>query len=119
MRIILAEDQAPTARIMRLALEKQGYDVDVQENGADAFDAIMANPPDVLITDIEMPIMTGQELCQLLEREYPERTFPIYVVTSVTDLVHRAWTRDIDDLFFIEKPVSIKRLTQVLEARFH
>lgn len=117
LRLILADDEAPTARVMSLALSKQGFDVEVCYNGADALKAILARPPDVLVTDIEMPVMTGQELCQELEKLMPDRTFPVYVITGVTDLVHRKWTRDIPDLHFLEKPVSIRRLTQELAQR--
>jgi len=117
MRIILAEDQPPTARIMRLALEKNGFSVDVHSNGLEALEAVRSEWPDVLVTDIEMPGMSGQELCLKIAEEFPDRSFPIYVVTSVTDLVHRKWTRDIDDLYFIEKPVSIRRLTLEIEKR--
>ncbi len=117
MNIILAEDQAPTARIMRMALEKGGHVVKVAHNGRDALDEALANPPDVLITDIEMPVMTGQELCMALEDEVPDRAFPIYVCTSVTDMVHREWTKQIDNLYFLEKPVSIKKLLAELQKR--
>ena len=117
MRILLAEDQAPTARIMRMALEKAGYSVTVKHNGKEALDAVLQDPPDALVTDIEMPIMTGQELCLTLADQMPDRTFPVYVVTSVTDMVHREWTKSIDNLFFLEKPVGIKRLASELEQR--
>jgi two-component system, sensor histidine kinase and response regulator len=117
LRLILADDEAPTARVMSLALAKQGFEVEVCHNGEDALRAVLANPPDVLITDIEMPVMTGHELCEQLEKLLPDRSFPVYVITGVTDLVHRKWTREIRDLHFLEKPVSIRRLTQELEAR--
>ncbi len=117
LRLILADDEAPTARVMSLALAKQGFDVEVCYDGAEALKAVMANPPDVLVTDIEMPVMTGQELCEALEKLLPDRTFPVYVITGVTDLVHRKWTREIRDLHFLEKPVSIRRLAQELEQR--
>lgn len=117
LRLILADDEAPTARVMSLALAKQGFDVEVCYDGAEALKAVMANPPDVLVTDIEMPVMTGQELCEELEKLLPDRTFPVYVITGVTDLVHRKWTREIRDLHFLEKPVSIRRLAQELEQR--
>lgn len=119
MRLILADDEAPTARVMSLALQKQGFDVEVYYNGKDALDATLANPPDVLVTDIEMPVMTGQELCEQLAQQMPARTFPVYVITGVTDLVHRKWTRDMADLHFLEKPVSIRRLSQELERRLN
>ena len=117
MQVLLAEDQAPTARIMRMALEKAGYQVKVTHNGRDALQQALAEPPDVLITDIEMPIMTGQELCLALVEQVPSRAYPIYVCTSVTDMVHREWTKQIDNLFFLEKPVSIKKLTAELADR--
>jgi DNA-binding response OmpR family regulator len=117
LRLILADDEAPTARVMSLALSKQGFEVEVCHNGEDALKAVLAQPPDVLVTDIEMPVMSGQELCEQLEKLMPDRQFPVYVITGVTDLVHRKWTREIRDLHFLEKPVSIRRLTQELEAR--
>ena len=116
MKIVLAEDQAPTARIMRMALEKEGFEVTVCNNGKIALETILNKQPDALVTDIEMPIMTGEELCLALEKELPDRRFPIFVVTSVTDLVHRQWTRDISNLRFIEKPVSIKQLAHELRG---
>ena len=117
MNIILAEDQAPTARIMRMALEKAGYKVTVTHNGQDALEAALASAPDVLITDIEMPVMTGKELCHALEEQVPDRAYPIYVCTSVTDMEHREWTKQISNLYFLEKPVSIKKLTAELANR--
>ncbi len=117
MKIVLAEDQAPTARVMKLALVKLGFDVELAANGQEALQCIQAEWPDALITDIEMPVMDGQELCRQLEEQFPDRTFPIYIITSVTDLVHRTWTADINDLFFIEKPVSVKRLADQLSSR--
>ena len=115
--VLLAEDQAPTARVMRMALEKAGYRVTVTHNGKDALAQALGESPDVLITDIEMPIMTGQELCMALEEQLPQRDFPIYVCTSVTDMVHREWTKEIGNLFFLEKPVSIKKLVTELAER--
>jgi len=117
LRLILVDDEAPTARVMSLALAKQGFDVEVCYDGAEALKAVLANPPDVLVTDIEMPVMTGQQLCEELERQLPDRSFPVYVITGVTDLVHRKWTREIRDLHFLEKPVSIRRLVQELGQR--
>jgi DNA-binding response OmpR family regulator len=57
-----------------------------------------------------MPRMTGRELCQAIEEQFPDRTFPIVVLTSRTELEHRDWTRAIDNLTFMEKPVSVRRL---------
>lgn len=109
-RILLVDDEPIVLRVMRLALEKEGYQVDTSIDGEDALAKIEANHPDVLITDIEMPRMSGQELCVHLQETMPGRKFPIFVSTSLTALEHREWSQDISNLIFLEKPISIRKL---------
>jgi DNA-binding response OmpR family regulator len=109
-RILLVDDEATVRRILRLALQKAGFEVEVAENGEVALDEIRKSEPDVLITDIEMPRMTGRALCVAVEKEFPERKFPIFVVTSLTEREHRRWASLIPNLEFIEKPVSVRKL---------
>ena len=109
-RILLVDDEPIVLRVMRIALEKEGYQVDVAINGEDALVKIAANCPDVLITDIEMPRMTGQELCVHIQETMPDRKFPIFVSTSLTALEHREWSRDMSNLVFLEKPISVRKL---------
>jgi len=113
-RILLVDDEPIVLRVMRLALEKEGYQVDTSINGEDALEKIAANCPDVLVTDIEMPRMTGQELCVHLQDTMPERKFPIFVSTSLTALEHREWSQSISNLIFLEKPISIRKLRSAI-----
>ena len=78
---------------------------------------LAANPPQVLITDIEMSLMSGRELCETIAAQYPDRSWPIFIVTSAPDLVHREWSSQLPDVHFVEKPVSIQQLTLALEQR--
>ncbi len=105
-------------RVMSLALKKGGYQVDVAVDGEDALAKIAASCPDVLITDIEMPRMTGQQLCQHIQETMPDRKFPILILTSLTALEHRQWSKHISNLIFIEKPISIRKLQVALSAFF-
>jgi chemosensory pili system protein ChpA (sensor histidine kinase/response regulator) len=75
--------------------------------------------PDVLVTDIEMPRMTGRELCEQLNLEFPQRGFPIFVSTSLTSREHRDWSGQIADLYFMEKPISVRTLLSQLDEYFH
>ena len=108
--ILLVDDEPMILRIMRLALEKDGYRVDTAIDGMDALEKIVASPPDVLITDIDMPRMTGKELCLHIEETMPDRLFPVYATTSLTALEHRQWSRKISNLTFLEKPISLRKL---------
>ena len=117
-RILIADDQRHVIRVMSQFLERQGYEVEGVPNGEVALERIMQNPPDVLITDIQMPRMTGEELCKRIQAELPERNFLIFVVTSRTELEHREWSRGIDNLVFLEKPVSMRRVLSELQDYF-
>lgn len=109
-RVLIVDDQAPVIRVLRLGIEGAGYNVDSASNGSECLVKLCDDHPDFLVTDIDMPRMTGKELCLAIETQFPERKFPIVVLTSRTELEHRDWTRGIDNLTFMEKPVSIRKL---------
>ena len=95
---------------MRLGLESAGYEVVTAANGAECLAKLLEVTPDFLVTDIDMPRMNGRELCEAIQQQFPDRSFPIVVLTSRTELEHRDWTADMDNLQFMEKPVSIQKL---------
>ena len=117
-KIMLVDDEIHVLRILRLSLEKQGYEIDTFNNGEDALEALKRLKPDVLITDIEMPRMTGEELCKQIRIEYPDRNFLIIVLTSRTEIEHREWSANFENLQFIEKPISMRKLIIQLEDYF-
>ena len=116
MNILIVDDEATVRRILTLGLEKAGFRVTAAENGEAALAALRASTPDVLITDIEMPRMSGRALCAAIQKEFPDRVFPIFVVTSLTEREHRDWAGAITNLHFLEKPVSIRRLLARLRS---
>lgn len=113
-RIMIVDDQAAVLRVLRLGIEDAGYEVESCSNGSECLVKLCEAHPDFLVTDIDMPRMNGKELCRAIEKQFPERTFPIIVLTSRTELEHRNWTREIDNLNFMEKPVSVRRLVSTI-----
>ncbi|MCP4875808.1 MAG: response regulator [Gammaproteobacteria bacterium] len=117
-KILIADDEPHVLRVLKLSLEKEGYAVETCANGKEALTRLEQEYPDILITDIQMPLMTGEELCQHIKQHMPERKFLIFVLTSRTEIEHREWSRDINNLLFLEKPVSIRNLLEKIEAYF-
>jgi len=113
-RVMIVDDHAPVLRVLRLGLEEAGYQVDATKNGSECLGELANGLPDFLITDIDMPRMNGRELCEAIEKQYPDRTFPIVVLTSRTEIEHRDWTRGMRNLMFMEKPVSVRRLVATI-----
>lgn len=117
-KILIADDEPHVLRVLKMSLEKEGYEVEVSANGMEALARIEQQAPDILITDIQMPQMTGEELCKHIEEYMPNRTFLIFVLTSRTEIEHREWSRSIHNLLFLEKPVSIRNLVEKLDGYF-
>lgn len=79
MRILIAEDDQTSRRVLEKTLVKLGYDVVATEDGRKAWDAMQADPCDVVITDWMMPEMDGLELCRRIrgERRWDRYTYLI------------------------------------------
>lgn len=112
--ILLVDDEPMILRVMRVALEKVGYRVITAVDGKDALEKLEASHPDILVTDIEMPRMTGKELCLEIQKTITDRQFPIFISTSLTAMEHREWSRKIPNLIFLEKPISIRKLRSAI-----
>jgi CheY-like chemotaxis protein len=65
-----------------------------------------------------MPRMDGRELVAMVRNHFPERQLPIVVMTSSLETEHRDWVKNYSNLHFIEKPVSPRRIIQILDKHF-
>lgn len=117
-RILLVDDEAHVIRVMQHALEREGYVVDSARNGEQALEKIRHQQPDAMVVDVQMPRMTGDQLCMQLKDEFPLRNFLIMVCTSRTEAEYRDWSNSFKDLIFIEKPMSIRVLLHNLAEYF-
>jgi len=113
--ILIVEDEPHIIRVMKLSLEENGYSINVAHNGEQALEKLNDGLPDLLITDINMPRMSGDLLCKKIEEDIPDRQFPILVLTSKTEIEHREWTANMENTFFLEKPISIRKLLKMID----
>jgi CheY-like chemotaxis protein/anti-sigma regulatory factor (Ser/Thr protein kinase) len=79
--ILVVDDSEVDRRVVGGLLAKESsWDVDFAEDGAAAMDKIRAFPPDLVITDLKMPVMNGLELVAAIRRDYP--LTPVILITS-------------------------------------
>ena len=79
MRILVVDDEAQITRVLRAALQSNGYEVSVARNGVEAIALYLESQPDLVITDLSMPEMDGVELT----REIRQRASTPIIVVSV------------------------------------
>ena len=93
--VLIAEDSRIQAQILSKRLVHAGFPVRLAENGAVALESIRKERPTVVISDIEMPEMTGYELCSAVKEDSELRTIPFILLSALSEprarLACRGW----------------------------
>lgn len=117
-RILVVDDEAYVTHVLRQYLERDGYSVRTASNGEQALEAATDFEPEVVITDVQMPRMNGQMLCEELVRRHSEAAPLLLVMTSRTDRELRTWAATMGNADFLEKPVSPRRVLARIAEHF-
>jgi DNA-binding NarL/FixJ family response regulator len=117
-RILCIEDDGETAELIAEELLEQGYDVSLARDGGEGLDAILKNPPDLVLADISMPVMSGFELLERVTALEPRFTrIPFVFLTALADRDNelKGWRLGADD--YVTKPVDFEILGALIAAR--
>ncbi len=113
-RILVVDDEAHIVQVLSLKLRNAGYEVITAVDGEEGVDLAREQRPDLIITDFQMPYLTGLELCQALAEHEPTAKIPIVILTA------RGYALDEADLALgnikdvISKPFSPRAIVQLL-----
>ncbi|HEY1018566.1 MAG TPA: response regulator transcription factor [Sediminibacterium sp.] len=109
MKILVAEDEPMLLKTIELKLKKEGYEVIVTPDGRQAAEQIESANPDMVITDIMMPYVSGLELINLIRQKLNRKT-PVIILSAMEQekVVMEAFELGADD--YITKPFSLNEL---------
>ena len=115
-KLIFADDEAPVRRNIAKLIpwEKFGFElIGCCANGHEVLDLVEKDPPDLLITDINMPFVSGIDVARELRRDFP--TVKIIFLTGYNDFNYAQQAIDLNVLKYILKPVSAQSLSECLQ----
>jgi CheY-like chemotaxis protein len=114
-RVVVIDDQPEIVALLRRLLEARGYCCEVYLDPAEALEAITAAPPAAIITDLQMPGMTGVELCERLEERLGREAPPRLVLSAVDseEAIALAYSVGVSD--YLLKPLRAAELYAKLE----
>ncbi|OGD56338.1 hypothetical protein A2V71_01295 [Candidatus Berkelbacteria bacterium RBG_13_40_8] len=84
-KILIVEDDPLINKMYSEKLARDGYEVTVAQNGKIGLDKIKANPPDLIILDIMMPVLSGIEVIQEMKKDVNLEKIPIIVLSNLTE----------------------------------
>jgi two-component system phosphate regulon response regulator PhoB len=114
--VLVVEDEAALATMLRYNLEKQGFRVEEAADGQEALTRIAETQPDLVLLDWMLPAMSGLEVCRQIRRRPSTKDLPVIMVTARTedqDAI-RGLNTGADD--YITKPFSTEALIARMRA---
>ncbi|MEQ8969702.1 MAG: response regulator transcription factor [Coleofasciculus sp. C1-SOL-03] len=118
MKKILVVDDDRTLRItLTRALENIGYQVEQVSSGAEALEACVKNPPDLVVSDVMMPEMDGIEFCRRLRATPSGQLMPFIFLSGKGELEDRIHGHSIGADDYLIKPVNPRELAAKIEAQ--
>jgi CheY-like chemotaxis protein len=115
-RVLLIDDSEISLEIASDLLTQDGFEVRATTT-LERFDEVLGNwSPQVILTDVNMPGMTGNELCRVLKRRYETAHVPIVLCSSMTANELSALARDCDADGFVSKTENMDNLADELRA---
>lgn len=111
--ILLVEDNKKLAHYLQEALTEEGYLVTLERQGDKAVYRILREQPDLVILDIMLPGMNGDQICHTVRHEYPGK---ILMLTALTDVQSEIDTLNLGADDYLAKPVSEERLKARVKA---
>lgn len=112
---LVVEDSDDIAGLVMLLLSRMGVESQHAGNGFAALNSIEERLPDILLLDINMPGMTGWQVLEAVKERYPDFTFPVIVLTALTDPANRLIGKLQEHVFrYMTKPFELDDLADAV-----
>ena len=116
-RVLVVEDEQDIAGLIKHALERSGdARVDIVSSGDSALRAVTDDPPDLVILDLNLPVLSGNEVCRILRTRRGTAQVPIIMLTARTGEADRVAGLDLGADDYVTKPVSLRELAARVRA---
>jgi len=115
-RVLLVEDEQDVAELIRYNLAKEGYDVVMTANGADALRLARERQPDVVLLDIMVPQLNGWEVCRRLKKDPELSATPVIMVTGRVEEGDKVLGFEVGADDYVTKPFSPRELIARIRA---
>ena len=115
LKVLVVDDEIHIVQVVAIKLRNNGFDVITCENGAQALDLASNEKPDIVVTDFQMPLMTGLELVQNLRSQPDTADIPVVLLTARGFAIKNEQKENLNISACVSKPFSPRELLQTVE----
>ncbi len=113
--ILLIEDELDIARPIRFALQDEGFDVSIAVSGEEGLEKAMKHNPDIIILDLMLPGLPGEEVCKEIRKSEKMKDIPIIILTAKDTDVDKVICKVIGATCYMTKPFDMDKLVAKAE----
>jgi CheY-like chemotaxis protein len=114
-RILIADDKATSRELLRTVLERQGYAITEAADGEEALKKALAEPPDLILLDLQMPRRSGYEVLVELRKDPRHAEVPIIAITASAMQGDREKALAAGFTGYLAKPVALVHLREEVQ----
>jgi len=114
-RVLIADDEIHIIHVVAIKLRNNGYEVIAANNGAEAYDLACSEQPDIIVTDYQMPFVTGIELIEKLRANEQTKHTPVILLTARSFAISDELQETLGVEACLSKPFSPRELLKTIQ----
>lgn len=114
-KALVVDDEIHIVQVVAIKLKNNGFDVTTAENGQQALDAVKADKPDIIITDYQMPGLTGVEMVEKLRENEETKELPVIMLTARGFAIDEDKQQELNIAACLSKPFSPREVLGCIE----
>ncbi|MFB0555845.1 MAG: response regulator [Phycisphaerae bacterium] len=114
-KVLVVDDEIHIVHVVAIKLRNNGYEVLSADNGAEAFELACEERPDIIVTDYQMPVMSGLELVEKLRQRQETKDIPVIMLTARSFAIPKEQQENLRISGCLSKPFSPKELLGDIE----
>jgi len=114
-KVLVVDDEIHIVHVVAIKLRNNGYEVITAENGAEAFELACQENPDIIVTDFQMPVMTGLDLVEKLRQCQQTKNIPVILLTARNFAISQEQQEKLQIADCLSKPFSPRELLGNIE----
>ncbi len=114
-KVLIVDDEIHIVHVVAIKLRNNDYEVLSADNGAEAYELACKEKPDIIVTDFQMPVMTGLELVEKLRQRQETKDIPVIMLTARSFAIPKEQQEELQISDCLSKPFSPKELLGNIE----
>jgi len=118
-KVLVVDDEIHIVHVVAIKLRNNGFEVITAANGSEAYELVCQEKPDIIVTDCQMPIMTGLELVERVRQNDEFKEIPVILLTARSFAIEDGQKEALQITECLSKPFSPKELLRSIEDILH